>query len=217
MPSTHSVEDILGNRSRIRVLRVLNGVSVPLNAAQIARRTTLSKPAVATALDDLIEMGLVGFSPIGRATAYWIIHENIYVQEIVKPLFEFELEVPDILESDLKKVFCTDSVSVILFGSYARGDQRRDSDIDVIVVGADEAAKERLQETYLQQSRELTSRYGAPISVIAYSLAEAAGLRDRSPAFYGELRKDGLVVSGLAPYEWKWDDKQANNQDGVGA
>ena len=206
MPATHSVEDILGNRSRVRVLRVLNGVDVPLNAAQIARRTKLSKPAVSTALDDLSEMGLVGFSPVGRATAHWIIRENIYVQEIVKPLFEFESEVPDRLESDLKKVFGKDAVSVILFGSYARGDQRRDSDIDVIVVGADETAKERLKETDFQHSRELATRYGAPISVIAYSLMEAAGLRARSAALYEELRRDGLVVSGLAPYEWRWDD-----------
>lgn len=182
MRATHSVEEILGNRSRVRVLRVLHGVNVPLNAAQIARRTKLSKPAVAAALNDLCEMGLVGSSPVGRATAHWIIRENIYVQEIVKPLFEFELDVPARLEANLQAVFGGDAVSVILFGSYARGDQRRDSDIDVVVVGADVAAKERLIETAFQRSRELTTRYGPPISILPYSLEEAVGLRRRAPA-----------------------------------
>jgi DNA-binding transcriptional ArsR family regulator len=70
MRPNHSIEDLLGSRSRIAVLRELWGVSVPLNASQIAARVHLTRPAVAAVLRDLGEAGIVSSSSAGRANVH---------------------------------------------------------------------------------------------------------------------------------------------------
>lgn len=137
MRPTHTIEDLLGSRSRIAVLRVLLGVSVPLNASQIATRTGLTRPAVASVLADLSTIGAVRSSPAGRATIHWLNRDSVYVEHLISPLFEAERRLPEDMLNDLAETFHEHTVSVVLFGSYARGEQAPDSDVDVALVMAD--------------------------------------------------------------------------------
>lgn len=134
MRPTHTIEDLLGSRSRIAVLRVLLGVSVPLNASQIATRTGLTRPAVASVLADLSTIGAVRSSPAGRATIHWLNRVSVYVEHLISPLFEAERRLPEDMLNDLAETFHEHTVSVVLFGSYARGEQAPDSDVDVALV-----------------------------------------------------------------------------------
>ena len=185
------------------MLRVLNGVSVPLHAARIAALAGLSKPATATALGDLQRIGLVDGSPAGRSVVYWLVRDNVYVQRVVRPAFGFESDFPDMLESDLRSWFGQDAMSVVLFGSYARGDQADTSDVDVVLVGDSPEAKERLDAAVDERGSEFDRRYGASLSAIVYDPAQAGDLWRRAPALLESIAKDGIVVSGLFPQEWR--------------
>lgn len=208
MRATHSVEEVFGNRSRVRVLRVLNAVSVPLHTARVASLAGLSKPAAATALDELERMGLVASSPAGRSTVYWLVRESAYVQGIVQASFGFESDVPDMLESDLKAWFSEDALSIVLFGSYARGDQQRASDVDLVLVAGDETSKARLDDAVDRRGAEFRTKYGASLSPIVYSASEAGDLWLRAPELFESIAKDGVVVHGLRPREWQRHDQE---------
>jgi predicted nucleotidyltransferase len=209
MRSTFSPQDVFGTRSRVSVLGVLHGVNVPMNASRIAAQAGLSKPAAASALDELARMGLVGRATVGQSSAYWLERENAYVQEMVNPVFGSEEGLPDTLLEDLGARFSEGSISVVLFGSYARGDQQPDSDVDVVLVASDEASQARLDELYYENLSDFRRRFGAPLSVLTYDASEAKTLWQSAPALQESLETEGIVVSGLAPYEWRDIDDQA--------
>jgi DNA-binding transcriptional ArsR family regulator len=203
MRSTYSPESVLGTRSRILVLRVLHGVSVPLNASQIAARTGLSQPAVSTVLHDFALMGIVESSPAGRAWVHWLVRDNAYVRRMVDPIFDAEETIPDLLLTDLRETFGDLAVSVALFGSYARGDQDESSDIDLVLVGADTEAKAALEEAASVTSSRFAHTYGATLSPLVYDMAAAATLWQRAPSLQAELEREAVVISGLPPSEWR--------------
>lgn len=203
MRPTHSVEQLLGSRSKVRVLRELVGLSVPQNAAQIAARTGLTRPAVGTVLTDFAAMGLVASTAVGNARVHWLIRDNAYVQHLVEVVFRFESGVSDMLLDDLRRTFASQADSVVLFGSYARGDQDSASDLDVVLVSSDEAGKVALDDLIAREFGAFGRRWGATLSALTYTAEEAAGLWRRSPDLQRSLEEEGVVVAGSAPWEWR--------------
>jgi predicted nucleotidyltransferase len=185
------------------VLGVLHGVRVPLNAAQVARQAGLSQPGAATALRELEQLGLVQGSQVGWARAYLLVRENIYVERIVAPAFAAEEAMGDELRADLRRAFSERSVAVVLFGSYARDEQRSDSDIDVVLVAADSVAKEELDEISDVEMLRMRMVWGATLSALIYDVAEAADLHQSAASLYAEIERDAIVVSGMPPREWR--------------
>ena len=109
--------------------------------------------------------------------------------KIRKIIDEFITEVNNILESRLKEI--------ILYGSYARGDYNKDSDIDIMIL------------TYLED--EEIYEYFVKISDIAYDIEEKNNFDIKiSPLikniskfnywlevlpFYTNVKKEGVVLS----------------------
>jgi predicted nucleotidyltransferase len=202
MRPTYSVEQILGSRSRVLVLRLLHYVNVPLNASQVAARSGLSQPAAASALEQLGGMGLVASSPAGRAWVHWLVRDNVYAEQIVSSVFEGEMEIVGELLSDLTMAFSGHAASVVLYGSYARGDQNAQSDIDVALVASSGEDKSELDALVAERSSMFVRRWGAPISALVYDIEEAAALESRAPALFQALEREGVVVSGLPIDQW---------------
>ncbi|MDO8964756.1 MAG: nucleotidyltransferase domain-containing protein [Coriobacteriia bacterium] len=202
MRPTNSIEDILGTRGKLAVLRVLHGVRVPLNAAQIAARTGMSWPAVSGIVHEFAEMGIVNSSSAGRANIHSLSRGNIYVTELLDPLFDAEERIPDEMLAGLKAWFESHAVALAVFGSHARGDQERGSDVDVAIVAAGTSEKDAVEAIVDAGQADFLSRYGAPLSAIVYDTAEAASLAQVAPAFAADLMRDAVVVFGPPPYEW---------------
>jgi len=177
-------------------------LAVPQNAAQIAARTGLTRPAVGTVLAEFATMGFVATTPVGNARVHWLVRENAYVQHLVEVVFRFESGVPDMLLDDLRKTFAGAAESVVLFGSYARGDQGPASDIDVVLVASDEAGKAALDDLVVREFGAFGRRWGATLSALTYTVEEAAELSLRAPDLQRSLEEEGVVVAGSAPWEW---------------
>jgi len=205
MRPTHTIEDLLGSRSRIAVLRVLLGVSVPLNASQIATRTGLTRPAVASVLADLSTIGAVRSSPAGRATIHWLNRVSVYVEHLISPLFEAERRLPEDMLDSLAEAFHEGTVSVVLFGSYARGEQTPDSDVDVALVAAEGTSASAVGSAAADHATAFRDKFGASLSYLIYTMAEARSLSSTSPGLLESIKRDGIVVSGLSPWEWSAD------------
>ncbi len=206
MRPTHTIDSVLGTRSRVAVLRVLRGVSIPLNASQIAVRTGLSRPAVSTVLEDLGAMGIVRSSSAGRANVHSLERANIYVERLLEPLFLAEESIPEGMAEELRRAFEALTVSVVLFGSYARGTQNAASDVDVVLVAGDGPSKEALEREVDAFALGFRARFGATLSPLVYELREAATLHRTAPALAKSLRRDSIVISGLGPQDWDEDE-----------
>ena len=77
------------------------------------------------------------------------------------------LEILHEVKSELKRILSDDLVEVILFGSYARGEAKEDSDVDVLVVVKRWPNLKKLDEIG-ELSAELTLKYDVVFSLIPY-------------------------------------------------
>ena len=88
---------------------------------------------------------------------------------------------------------------VVLFGSYARGDYKRDkeqSDIDImILVDASEEEVKNLQKKVLDYSYDIDLKYNVLLSPIVESVKNYND-RVRYIQFYKNIEKEGILLNG---------------------
>jgi len=84
--------------------------------------------------------------------------------------------------------------SVYLFGSYARGDARNDSDLDLLVVvdGSFDAQRSRLAE--INKIRSQLRQFRIPKDVLVYSTEELKKWRDSSGHVIGRCVREGKLL-----------------------
>jgi len=82
-----------------------------------------------------------------------------------------------------------DPQKIILFGSHARGDDDRYSDLDLVVIKeTDERFLDRLETIYDLVQPDFA------LDVLVYTSQELADMRDRGSAFAEKVLEEGVVV-----------------------
>jgi len=174
-----------------------------MSARAVGRAAGLSHTAASATLRDLDAMGLVTASPVGRAIAYELRRSNAYVRHMVLPAIEAEQTIIDELREELVRMLAEDTESLILFGSYASGDQDEASDIDVFALVPDERAKQQLEMRVTASHAYFEETYGSPLSVLVYTRADAQRhLSGGQDSFRTELESTGIILHGLGVSEW---------------
>lgn len=212
MRPTYTLADLFETPSRARVLRVLARSRVPLSARAVGRAAGISHTAAGATLRDLDAMGLLSSATIGRAIAYELRFSNAYIRHMVLPAIEAERVIVSELRADLVSALAQGSESLILFGSYATGDQSETSDIDVFALVADARHKQDLEGRAAHAFGHFSATYGSPLSLLVYTRAEArAHLLPGQNPFRTELESSGIILHGLGVGEWGIDGSPDEN------
>jgi len=197
----YTLEQLLGSRTKIAVLRVLARVSVPLSIRQVARQADVSHVAAAAALDELVGLGLVGAAQAGRSRVHWLERRNLLTRQLIEPLFTAEDTLDDLILVRLREALAG-VYSAVLYGSRARGDDSPGSDYDVLVVQPDQSSLDALMIDLQRTESALAIELGAPVSVLGYTLSQARELSERGGNFMAGVFEDGVVLAGVHPREW---------------
>jgi predicted nucleotidyltransferase len=134
-----------------------------MHVRELARELGCSATIVGRELDRLERASVLTSERIGRARRYRVNERSPIAAEIrslVQKTIGVEARLADAV-ADVPGI-----EEAFLYGSYARGDERATSDLDLFVVGA--VDQERLSERLAQVEREL----GRDINVAAYERAE---------------------------------------------
>ena len=87
-----------------------------------------------------------------------------------------------------------DPEQIILFGSRARGDQRKDSDIDLIVVEAEPFGPERSRHQELVRLYHAITGSGVPTDVLVFSQEDVDYWRDSLNHVLARALREGKVL-----------------------
>jgi predicted nucleotidyltransferase len=216
MRPTLTIEDIYATPARAKVLRALALTAGPLSVRSTGRAAGISHTAAGVVLEDLESMGLVHRWFVGRAHSYTLMRSSIYVREMVLPAVAAEAAIISELCRDLSGQFEEDSLSLILFGSYAYGEQRESSDIDLFALAEDSRRKQLLQDRALARGVELLDKYGSSLSLMVFTRPEAREyLRDGKSGFRTELASTGIILHGLGVDEWGIDGQDDVDEDRI--
>lgn len=192
------LDDILLNRSHVRVLRALHCLPEGLAASgrEIARRAGVTHPTAIKALGVLAGSGLVTVSRGWAGDAYKLNRDHALANRVAD-LFQTEGEMRHILQSFLRDgvLALTDKVEwATLFGSAVWGEPTSSSDIDLAVSCAAADADE-VERALADLSEMVRQRFGNHVN----ALLNTRKHRPRS-GVWTRLEDDGvaLIRSGRA-------------------
>lgn len=95
-----------------------------------------------------------------------------------------------------ESVYGTDIVSILLYGSYARGDYQKDSDIDIVAIvqGNREELQAKLKQVW-DASADLELEYGTIVSPTVIPYEEFEKYKDDLP-YYRNIQSEGVKIYG---------------------
>lgn len=162
-------DQVLGSAAKVRILRAMMPLASPVSGNELRMLAGIrSKSGLKTALADLTELGLLTRDDTRRIRFYRINRDHDLAEPLAalfaaesKRIVSLREALREILERGAVQVHI---VSIILFGSNARGDARPTSDVDLLVVTQAEEMVERVKEALLDASPEIHRRFGLRIS-----------------------------------------------------
>lgn len=193
---------ILGTEANVRLLRELCRHGGQLSAPLLVARTGLGKTAVWAALSALEEVGVVEMAGTGRA--------RLHRARADHPLFP-SLEALFSAEDARFAAICeavrlgakgdgSRALAVWIYGSVARGDDHRGSDLDVAVV-AKPTELARIVNRMREALREPGEKLAFVPSVVGIDTDDVARLSKAQDPWWARVVEDAIVVLGKRPEE----------------
>lgn len=181
-----------------RVLQALLRTEAPMTGRAVARVTGLPQSTAQRALTRLREAGLLMAAPVPPSVHYWPNPEHLAMPAVLALL-----RLGDELRRSMighVAAWRPQPLSVIVYGSIARGDATTSSDVDVLVVRPD--AIEPDEPMWQHKVAALGDRIhlwtGRRASVVDISRDDAVrGLADGEP-YLVEADRDGWLIAGQA-------------------
>jgi len=179
-----------------RVLDVLARTSAELNLGTVARLAGVSPAQVSRLLPHLLELGVVERHEVPPSSLYRLVRENLLAQAVVDlvNVRDRTVERLRVLAGAIRPA----PASMVIFGSFARGEADAESNIDVLVVRRADVAGDNARWTRslgecLVDARRLA---GNGIEVTQLTSAELpAKLRSRKSP-WRDIARDGILLIG---------------------
>jgi predicted nucleotidyltransferase len=179
-----------------RILAVLAETSAELNLRALARLSGVSLAQASRVLPGLVSLGMIERRDVPPAALFRVVPEHVAVRAVMELSRARDMVLGEL--GRLAAKLSSPPVSVVVFGSLARGDAGVESDIDVVVVrpasvGEDSEAWRHDVEAWREEARRLS---GNAVEIVEVGEGEIGRLlRSRRPMWKDVLR-DGVVVYG---------------------
>lgn len=160
------LKQVLGNRVAINLLRaMIKHPSKIFTIRGLARTASVSVNETALTIHDFEKLGIIKVQPIGRAHQLSFNKKNYILNKIIEPIFKAEEKTLEELLKTLKKNLDKNKViiSAALFGSVVKGEEKEDSDIDVLIISNDFDAASEIVSTAIVEVTEMFQTELAPI------------------------------------------------------
>jgi predicted transcriptional regulator len=179
-----------------RILGVLVETTTELNVRTIARLSGISLAQASRVLPKLVELGLVERRDAPPSALFRLVAENLAAR-LVRDLASARETVLEEL-GRMAEELSPEAVSIIVFGSFARGEADSQSDLDVVVVrpadvDEDDDAWSIGVERWRLGARRLT---GNTVEAIEVGETEIGRLLRGRRTLWRDVAREGVVVFG---------------------
>lgn len=197
----YPLTQVLGTETNVRLLRALTLHGGQLSAPSLVSRTGLAKGSVRSGLNVLLELGAVTVKGSGHAQLYNL-RPDYPLRAPVEALFEAESARFQAIYDEIRQAAenCKPApTATYIYGSFSRGQDKPDSDLDILVIVDDEVAVSSVACAMREALQEPGERIGFVPSVIGLSLSDVMRhMRDAQSYWRGALQT-ATVVSGKGP------------------
>ena len=180
--------------SHVAICRALLDTAEGMSGRQVARRAGINHQTCAVALGRLEDIGIVRRQGSGQTQLFQLNRENRLVRDLLIPLLTKEREVfPRILRrvGDLLAGRC---VGAMIFGSVARGEERPDSDLDLLLIadGPRDLAATRQGGDHVRAA--LAKEWGLRVNAIVLTHQAVEARRQRKDPLIATILGEGTAI-----------------------
>lgn len=190
----HPAFDILGENDA----RVLHQLAVLGDGASGRRIQELAGVAnlrtVQRILERLERVGLIDVQPIGRANRYSLNRAHI-LWDPIERLLEAPARAEEEFQMLIGKAFGPAIDHAILYGSFARGTANLDSDIDVLIVWADDVPSSARLSTVSNATDQVERLTGNRAQFLSVTADELAALIEANDPLIESIRSNGRALT----------------------
>lgn len=191
------LEDILGKRSNVSILRVLADKNAELTGRQIALLTKLNHRTCLLSLEGLQRQGFITRRSVGSANLYRLKRENFLIEQGILPLLKLERGLIISMVAPLLDVIEKEARlhvrSVVLFGSVARAEEEPESDIDLCIILDAQGFKERIASLLEPVKEHILRAFGNSLSVHMLTVGELKERYARNDSIVKEIMESKYV------------------------
>jgi len=189
------LDDILGNRVQVKLIRVLVRTKGSFTGRELARLIGYSQNQTRLALEELERNGVVVRQSAGRSYLYSADNENILIKDFLEAGFGLEDALLDRMAGVYLEEVGRDLVSVVLFGSVAKGEEKPESDIDLVVVVRDKADLKVVEDRVAEASAKVTRRFGNQATAIVARKSDYERKTGQKRGFWREVAETGVKLN----------------------
>jgi predicted nucleotidyltransferase len=197
MDFVRPVEAVVGG-AQGRLLAVLLETTSPLTLRRLASLAGVSPAQASRVMPRLVELGIVDRHEVPPASQFLLVRDCVVTRLLLGLADARSIALRQIGEA--VSAISPEPVSVVAFGSFARGEADAQSDIDLAVVRTDDVDDddEGWAESIDAWRRQVRTITGNDVEIIEATASEATRkLRGRSE-LWRNIKRDGIVVYGRA-------------------
>jgi len=188
--------DLVMPRATAAVLRVLAGADTSFSVRQAARIAGVSAPRALEIIDHAEQRGLVIVERAGQARMCRLNRRHLAADAIVA-LVTLRSRTLERIRIEVRS-WEVQPAHASLFGSAARGDGTADSDLDVLVVRADDVDDETWERQLSASGERLRLAIGNTVSWFDVSRADLRRAATAHEGLVDHWRGDGVHLAGSA-------------------
>jgi len=200
------LDSVLGSKTKVNLLSVLiQNPEKAINEGQLAKKAGVSASEVNRQVNDLVVIGLVSLTRVGRSKLYSINHDHFLYQplnQLYRSLNDVYRKIAENYTTKLSQIH--EVKTIFLFGSLESGSIREDyvanpSDIDIIIVVENESKIKPTKKIALDYAiNEVFTKYAINIHSIVLTIDEyIKGLQD--DLFIMNVHTRGELMYGEKP------------------
>ena len=194
------LDAILNSEHKVRILRFFCRKGGEWIGRRIAAELSMNPVTAHKALRELHQATVLDFRRVGSHFIYSLRDGHYLVREVLRPLFEREANararLPEVLTDRLNTKLRYRIVSVAIYGSMARGQERPTSDIDLIVLVNSSRAKEQVRDALTRLGNTAMQTFGNPLALYVNTVREARQKARRGLPLFNNIRNDHQLVWG---------------------
>ena len=172
---------------------------------EIMKRTEYSYERVNSALKSLTEKKIINEKKVGKTLVYSLNLQNLYAETgFDHYMLEREIEFMNkhrAVYGALKEMKDNPYIwMVVLFGSYSKGTESKQSDVDVICISNKKAETEHFVKS-------LKYKHNVEFAPVVLSLQDFPNIKKDNPELWHDLKLYGIVFKGKDYfYSWMYKD-----------
>jgi predicted nucleotidyltransferase len=187
---------ILGSEAQIRVLRALIRHGEALSVPRVALDAGLSPQGVRNALEALTAAGVVATLGSGRTRLFRLDLRHPLAWQLESLFLAESDRVEKILTEINGAVQAKEIIGAWIYGSYARGQDEHDSDLDLAVLTGERDP--HLIDKLREDLDKVADRLRFTPSVVSITLADVERMTKGDP-WWQNLVREAIVVKGGRP------------------